>query len=79
MSGRRAGERKRLRAARHRECQTVPWSLRSVPAACNTPAGFIAIEQGRYSPALETAFQIARVCGVGLDQVLQSPDGKGEP
>jgi putative transcriptional regulator len=31
----------------------------------------IAIEQGRYSPSLEIAFQIARVFGVPLDQVFQ--------
>jgi len=30
----------------------------------------IAIEQGRYSPSLEMAFQIARVFGVGLDDVF---------
>jgi putative transcriptional regulator len=35
----------------------------------------IAIEQGRYSPSLETAFQIARVFGVPLDEVFQYPDG----
>jgi putative transcriptional regulator len=34
----------------------------------------IAIEQGRYSPTLEMAFQIARVFGVGLDDVFQYPD-----
>ena len=34
----------------------------------------IAIEQGRYSPSLEMAFQIARVFGVPLDDVLQYPD-----
>ena len=28
----------------------------------------IAIEQGKYSPSLEVAFQIARVFGVGLDR-----------
>jgi putative transcriptional regulator len=39
----------------------------------------IAIEQGRYSPSLEMAFQIARVFGVPLDQVFQYPDGEGEP
>lgn len=33
----------------------------------------IAIEQGRYSPTLELAFQIARVLGVGLDDVFQYP------
>lgn len=31
----------------------------------------IAIEQGRYSPSLEMAFQIAEVFGVPLDDVFQ--------
>ena len=34
----------------------------------------IAIEQGRYSPSLELAFQIARVFQVPLDQVFHYPD-----
>ncbi|WP_433533278.1 helix-turn-helix transcriptional regulator [Micromonospora sp. CA-263727] len=34
----------------------------------------IAIEQGRYSPSLEVAFQIARVFDVPLDGVFQYPD-----
>ena len=34
----------------------------------------IAIEQGRYSPSLEMAFQIARVFRVPLDEVFQYPD-----
>lgn len=34
----------------------------------------IAIEQGRYSPSLEMAFQIARALGVGLDEVFDYPD-----
>jgi putative transcriptional regulator len=33
----------------------------------------IAIEQGRYSPTLEMAFQIARAFGVRLDDVFQYP------
>lgn len=33
----------------------------------------IAIEQGRYSPSLELAFQIARVFGIGLDDIFQYP------
>jgi putative transcriptional regulator len=33
----------------------------------------IAIEQGRYSPSLEMAFQIARVFDVPLDSVFQYP------
>ncbi|WP_062303982.1 helix-turn-helix transcriptional regulator [Demequina subtropica] len=34
----------------------------------------IAIEQGRYSPSLEMAFQIARALEVPLDAVFQYPD-----
>jgi putative transcriptional regulator len=34
----------------------------------------IAIEQGRYSPSLEMAFQIARAFEVSLDEVFQYPD-----
>jgi putative transcriptional regulator len=34
----------------------------------------IAIEQGRYSPSLEIAFQIARVFDAPLDAVFQYPD-----
>lgn len=33
----------------------------------------IAIEQGRYSPTLELAFQIARQFGVALEAVFQYP------
>jgi putative transcriptional regulator len=36
----------------------------------------IAIEQGRYSPSLEMAFQIAQVFNVGLDEVFQYPDAE---
>jgi putative transcriptional regulator len=36
----------------------------------------IAIEQGRYSPSLETAFRIARVFGVPLDDVFQYHEGE---
>jgi len=39
----------------------------------------IAIEQGKYSPSLEMAFQIARAFGVGLDDVFQYPDSKEKP
>ena len=34
----------------------------------------IAIEQGRYSPTLELAFQIARVFEVPLDDVFRYPE-----
>jgi putative transcriptional regulator len=30
----------------------------------------IAIEQGRYSPSLETSFRISRLFGVGLEDVF---------
>ena len=30
-----------------------------------------AIEAGKYSPSLEAAFRIARVFGVGIDEVFQ--------
>lgn len=33
----------------------------------------IAIEQGKYSPSLEVAFQISRVFGVGLEEVFDYP------
>ena len=36
----------------------------------------IAIEQGRYSPSLEMAFQIARAFGVPLDDVFDYPEGE---
>jgi putative transcriptional regulator len=34
----------------------------------------IAIEQGRYSPSLEMAFQISRVLGAALTDVFHYPD-----
>ena len=34
----------------------------------------IAIEQGRYSPSLEMAFQIAGVFNIPLDEVFQYPE-----
>ena len=38
----------------------------------------IAIEQGRYSPSLEMAFQIAQAFGVPLDDVFQYPQEDAE-
>ncbi|WDR02056.1 helix-turn-helix transcriptional regulator [Devosia algicola] len=38
----------------------------------------IAIEQGRYSPTLEMAFQIARIFAVPLEDVFQYPEDAGE-
>lgn len=37
----------------------------------------IAIEQGRYSPSLEMAFQIARAFDVPLDAVFEYPNPEG--
>ncbi|MER8092742.1 helix-turn-helix transcriptional regulator [Streptomyces goshikiensis] len=37
----------------------------------------IAIEKGRYSPSLETAFRMARVFAVPLEQVFQYSDEEG--
>ncbi len=39
----------------------------------------IAIEQGKYSPSLESAFRIARVFGLGLEDVFgwEGPPGAG--
>lgn len=34
----------------------------------------IAIEQGRYSPTLELAFQLARVFDAGIDDLFQYPE-----
>jgi putative transcriptional regulator len=39
----------------------------------------IAIEQGRYSPSLEMAFQIARVFKTPLDEVFQYPNSDPPP
>ena len=40
----------------------------------------IAIEQGRYSPSLESAFRISRVFGVGVEDVFGwQSDGRGAP
>ena len=35
----------------------------------------IAIEQGRYSPSLEMAFQIAKTFGLALEEVFHYPEG----
>ena len=38
----------------------------------------IAIEQGRYSPSLEMAFQITKVFDVPFGEVFQYPDNESE-
>jgi putative transcriptional regulator len=37
-----------------------------------------AIEKAKYSPSLEAAFRIARVFGVGVEEVFQWADKDGE-
>jgi putative transcriptional regulator len=39
----------------------------------------IAVEQGRYSPSLEMAFQIAQVFKVPLDEVFHNPEATTHP
>jgi hypothetical protein len=43
-----------------------------------TRQAVVAIEQGRYSPSLEMAFQIAHVLGVSLEDVFQYPQPEGD-
>lgn len=39
----------------------------------------VAIEQGKYAPSLEAAFRIARVFGVGVEDVFQWRDDTPAP
>jgi len=39
----------------------------------------IAIERGKYSPSLEAAFRIARVFGVGLEEVFRWREPPTDP
>jgi putative transcriptional regulator len=70
---------------------TTPAGVVPVPEPASEPAWtdlaqrigvtrqtIIAIEQGRYSPSLEMAFQIARVFKVPLEEVFQYPDSEGQ-
>lgn len=62
----------RIRALRFEHAEMTQAQL--ADAIGVTRQTVIAIEQGRYSPSLEAAFQIARVFGVGLDEVFQYPE-----
>ncbi|MFV0319859.1 MAG: helix-turn-helix transcriptional regulator [Microbacterium sp.] len=51
--------------------------LTQAEVACRvgvTRQTLIAIEQGRYSPTLEFAFQLARAFGIGLDDLFDYPE-----
>jgi putative transcriptional regulator len=65
----------RIRALRFEHGEMTQAQL--ADAISVTRQTIIAIEQGRYSPSLEMAFQIARVFGVGLDDVFQYPAKAG--
>ena len=62
----------RIRALRYEHGELTQAQL--ADAISVTRQTIIAIEHGRYSPSLEMAFQIARVFGVGLDDVFQYPE-----
>ncbi len=58
----------RIRALRFEHGEMTQQAL--ADAIGMTRQTVIAIEQGRYSPTLEAAFQIAEVFGVPLDRVF---------
>lgn len=60
-----------IRAVREAAGMTQAELARNVGVTRQT---LIAIEQGRYSPTLELAFQIARAFGVGLDDLFAYPE-----
>jgi putative transcriptional regulator len=61
----------RIRAHRESAGMTQADLARTVGVTRQT---LIAIEQEKYSPSLELAFQIARAFGVGLDDLFQYPE-----
>ncbi|WP_214467620.1 helix-turn-helix transcriptional regulator [Microbacterium flavescens] len=60
-----------IRAAREAAGITQAELARRVGVTRQT---LIAIEQGRYSPTLELAFQLARAFDVGLDDLFDYPE-----
>ena len=60
-----------LRAIRERAGLTQAEVARQVGVTRQT---LIAIEQGRYSPTLELAFQLARVFRVSIDELFDYPE-----
>ena len=61
----------RIRAHRESVGMTQAELARTIGVTRQT---LIAIEQEKYSPTLELAFQIARALGVGLDDLFQYPE-----
>ncbi|MCC2031667.1 helix-turn-helix transcriptional regulator [Microbacterium allomyrinae] len=60
-----------IRAAREASGMTQAELARQVGVTRQT---LIAIEQGKYSPTLELAFQLSRAFGVGLDDLFAYPE-----
>lgn len=60
-----------IRAVREQACMTQAELAKRIGVTRQT---LIAIEQGKYSPTLELAFQITREFGVGLDDVFHYPE-----
>ncbi|GAA2943630.1 helix-turn-helix transcriptional regulator [Microbacterium luteolum] len=61
----------RIRAHRESAGMTQADLARTIGVTRQT---LIAIEQEKYSPTLELAFQIARAFGVGIDDLFQYPE-----
>lgn len=61
----------RLRTLREERGLTQAEVARSVGVTRQT---LIAIEQGKYSPTLELAFQLCRIYGVNIDDAFHYPE-----
>jgi putative transcriptional regulator len=71
--GKRPPITNRVRELRERQGQMSQAALGEAIGV--TRQTVIAIEQGRYSPSLESAFRIARLFGVGVEDVFGWEDG----
>jgi putative transcriptional regulator len=60
-----------IRAVRENAGMTQAELARQIGVTRQT---LIAIEQGKYSPTVELAFQVARVFGVALETLFQYPE-----
>lgn len=61
-----------IRAHREQVAMTQAELARRIGVTRQT---LIAIEQGKYSPTLELAFQIARAFGTRLENIFEYPEG----